>query len=403
MSIIQIQVNSEYEKLVPPVPLEEYKQLKNSILNNGLYLPIIVNEKGIVLDGHHRFRACKELGVNPKTQTKTFDDPLLEKRFVILVNLDRRHLKDFQRAELGVPLLEIESQLSKEKKISSLKRGNKSPLESNGPNGKATERVSKTIGLSTKTLERAKKIIETAPEEVKEKLRHGETSISKEYQNIVKQEKKEQRQSEIKKLQVNLPKSIQLFNNPFQDNKIKDNSVSLIFTDPPYAEKDLYLYQDLAKQAARVLRDGGSLMCYVGHFCIDRVMDYMKAEGLRYHWPIAVIHSGPSASVFGRKILVGYKPILWFTKGKYQGEFVKDTIKSEFQGKELHEWAQSTVESDYYIEFMTIPNEIVYDPFLGQGTFGVSAAKLKRQFIGSEVNKEHFENARRLISNAGQS
>jgi len=183
---------------------------------------------------------------------------------------------------------------------------------------------------------------------------------------------------------------------------VEGNSVSLIFTDPPYHEKYLHLYESLAVHASRVLREGGSLICYAGHYAIGKIINMMEAQGLNFHWPIAVIHSGPSASVFGRKILVGYKPMLWFTKGKYEGEFVKDCIKSEFQGKEIHEWAQSTVESDYYIKYLTLENEIVYDPFLGQGTFGISAVKLNRQFIGCEVDKEHFENARRLISAANQ-
>ena len=90
--------------------------------------------------------------------------------------------------------------------------------------------------------------------------------------------------------------------------------------------------------------------------------------------------------------------MLWFTKGKYDGEFVKDCIRSEFQGKELHEWAQSTVESDYYIKYLTIKNDIVYDPFLGQGTFGISAIKLNRQFIGSELDPDHFKTAQKLLT-----
>jgi adenine specific DNA methylase Mod len=73
---------------------------------------------------------------------------------------------------------------------------------------------------------------------------------------------------------------------------------------------------------------------------------------------------------------------------------VRDTIKSEFQGKELHEWAQSTVESDYYIKHLTVENGVVYDPFMGSGTFGISAVKLGRSFIGCEIDDEHFETAR---------
>ena len=201
------------------------------------------------------------------------------------------------------------------------------------------------------------------------------------------------------KKQVNLPKSIQLHNKKFQELKIKNNTVSLIFTDPPYHDKFIHLYDDLGKQASLVLRDGGSLVTYVGQGNIGKVINMMEKHGLKFHWPITVLHAGASASVFGKKVLVAAKIMLWFVKGKYEGEFVRDVIKSEFEGKELHEWAQSTKESDYYIKYMTIENEIVYDPFLGSGTFGISAKRLKRQFIGCEIDKQHFETARRLISN----
>ena len=177
--------------------------------------------------------------------------------------------------------------------------------------------------------------------------------------------------------------------------------MSLIITDPPYHEKDLGLYADLTVHASRVLREGGSLLCYVGHYAIGKIIKVMENVGLKFQWPFVIEHSGPTVAMFGKKVLVGYMPMLWFVKGKYDGEFVKDVVKSEFQGKEIHDWAKSTVESDYYIKYLTIENEIVYDPFMGQGTFGVSAVRLNRQFIGCEINSEHFENAQKILSNVG--
>ena len=41
----------------------------------------------------------------------------------------------------------------------------------------------------------------------------------------------------------------------------------------------------------------------------------------------------------------------------------------------------------------------ILDPFLGSGTFGISAVKLNRQFIGCEIDSEHFATAERMISN----
>ena len=96
--------------------------------------------------------------------------------------------------------------------------------------------------------------------------------------------------------------------------------------------------------------------------------------------------------------MVACKHILWFTKGDYGGDYVTNVIKSKYQGKDNHKWAQSTIESDYYIKHMTEENKIVYDPCMGQGTFLISAAKLKRQCIGSDIDKEHFETAKKLIT-----
>ncbi len=395
-----ISVSSEYDKLVPALSSEEYNSLKDSIKENGLWIPILCNKDGIILDGHHRFRACIELDIKTKFAVREFDNKLLEKKFVIECNLKRRQLNDFQKAELVIPLLEIEEEIAKTRRIEHSQTHK--AISSNELRGQSRDIVAKNIGLSGTTFERAKKIIENAPEEIKKKLRQHDpnTSISKEYKNIVKAEKKEKRQDEIKKLQVKLPEKVTLHNSEFQKIFIEGNSVSLIITDPPYHEKDLQLYDNLAVHASRVLRNGGSLLCYVGHFAIGKVISMMESHGLKFNWPMAILHGGPTAAMFGKKVLVGYMPMLWFVKGKYEGEMVRDVVQSEFQGKDLHEWAKSTVESDYYIKYMTIPGEIVYDPFMGQGTFGISAIKQDRQFIGCEINPEHFENAKRLISNA---
>lgn len=181
-----ISINPEYEKIVPPASKEEYQQLKESILQNGMHFPIIINESNIVLDGHHRFRVCKELGLNPKTITKTFQNKLLEKKFVIESNLRRRQLNDFQKAELGIPLLQIEKALAKER------QGKRTDLTSvsNDTQVRASAQVSKQIGVSTTTFERAKKVIELATPELKERVRSGQTSINYAYKKVNRVEKK---------------------------------------------------------------------------------------------------------------------------------------------------------------------------------------------------------------------
>src|SRR5687768_3869255 len=106
----QIRISSEYASLVPGLSPEEYESLKQSIKEeNGLYVPIIINQDGIILDGHHRYKACQELGIEPKTLVRRFKDKLEEELFVINCNLIRRQLNNFQKTELALkskPLLE---------------------------------------------------------------------------------------------------------------------------------------------------------------------------------------------------------------------------------------------------------------------------------------------------------
>lgn len=52
---------------------------------------------------------------------------------------------------------------------------------------------------------------------------------------------------------------------------------------------------------------------------------------------------------------------------------------------------------EYLITLITPPGGIVLDPFMGSGTTGIAAKKLKREFIGVEMNKEYFNIASKRI------
>jgi ParB family chromosome partitioning protein len=101
----------KYGSKIYPLTKDEYDLLQKSIAEHGLYHPIIINQHGDVLDGHHRLKACQELGLEPEFEVKQFEDQLLEELFVIDTNVARRQLSDYQKGELLLskkkPLLEI--------------------------------------------------------------------------------------------------------------------------------------------------------------------------------------------------------------------------------------------------------------------------------------------------------
>ncbi|TRO53315.1 hypothetical protein E2P61_01615 [Candidatus Bathyarchaeota archaeon] len=193
---MSLHINPEYERLLPKMSDEEFDELKVSMQTEGQHYPIVANENLEVLDGHHRFKACIELGIEPDFEVRKFEDKLTEKKFVIEANLRRRHLTKFQLVELGVPLLEIEKALAKKRQSTAGLVGRNIQLGLSPDDampaltkGKATAAVAKKVGISTRTFERGKKIMENASEEEKQKLREGKTSISKVYRDVIALEK----------------------------------------------------------------------------------------------------------------------------------------------------------------------------------------------------------------------
>ena len=94
---VEIKINNEYANLVPELTNEEYESLKESIRQYGLWAPLTVNQHGVLLDGHHRYKVCQELGIEPHRKVKEFNSELDGKMFAIDSNLNRRQLNNFLR------------------------------------------------------------------------------------------------------------------------------------------------------------------------------------------------------------------------------------------------------------------------------------------------------------------
>ena len=71
---IDITVSEEYSSLIRELTKVEYQSLKQSIKEHGQFIPIVINQNGIVIDGHHRNKACKELLIKPKIEVREFSN-----------------------------------------------------------------------------------------------------------------------------------------------------------------------------------------------------------------------------------------------------------------------------------------------------------------------------------------
>jgi site-specific DNA-methyltransferase (adenine-specific) len=180
---------------------------------------------------------------------------------------------------------------------------------------------------------------------------------------------------------------------------IADNSVDFIITDPPYPREYIPLYGELSKVAARVLKPGGSLIVMVGQSYLPEVMLEL-GQWMQYHWCLSYLTpGGQSPQLWHKKTNTFWKPVLWYTKGEYAGDYIGDVLKSppNDNDKRFHEWGQSLGGMRDIVERFTCPGHTILDPFVGGGTTGVAAVTMGRRFIGADIVPENIATATQRI------
>jgi 16S rRNA G966 N2-methylase RsmD len=192
--------------------------------------------------------------------------------------------------------------------------------------------------------------------------------------------------------------NLKLFHGDFRDicrKHIPDSSVDLIFTEPPWDSQHLRLYETLGTEGFRVLKEFGSLLTYAPHCALPQIFDCIKNSGLSYWWMFTIVCSAGGSPMHKQKLWVGMKPVLWFVKGDKPNNInandIFDIVRTQSVDKVLNIWKQPTaVESDYFVQHLTMENETVLDPMMGSGTTGLSALRLGRKFIGIDIDESNF-------------
>jgi ParB-like chromosome segregation protein Spo0J len=91
---------------LPSLSLDEYEALRESVRRYGVIQPVIVDEKGTVIDGYHRVKVCKELGIKHPTRVMEGLSEEEKENLSVSLNIKRRHLTKDQKKELALALRE---------------------------------------------------------------------------------------------------------------------------------------------------------------------------------------------------------------------------------------------------------------------------------------------------------
>lgn len=89
-------MTTDYQ-LLPALLPEDFEALKTSIAEQGVDVPIIVDQEGNTIDGYHRQRACDELGTFCPREVRQFENEADKLELILRLNCRRRHLNQKQR------------------------------------------------------------------------------------------------------------------------------------------------------------------------------------------------------------------------------------------------------------------------------------------------------------------
>jgi ParB-like chromosome segregation protein Spo0J len=152
----------EYHPLANVFPLlegDQFRELVDDIRANGIHEPIVLFE-GKILDGRNRYRACLQAAVEPKYKTFEGSNPL---KYVISLNLRRRHLNESQRAMVAA-------------RIANLSRGRPSS-ENRSIDTFSQHEAAALMNVSLPSVKRASKVLNEGPEELIQKIDSGEARV----------------------------------------------------------------------------------------------------------------------------------------------------------------------------------------------------------------------------------
>ena len=368
----------EYANLFPIMQGDDFDVLKEDILSNGLIDPIwLCDEK--IIDGRNRHMACLETNTPLKFRIYEGNDPL---GFVISTNLHRRHLNETQRAGVAA-------------KIANMERGNFSKSANLQDSPVSIPQAAEMLNVGERTVATYKAVAAAAPEFV-EKMDSGEMTAHA-AQKEVKKKMRDEERDKIANAGASVPVSDRwnIYHGDINDIAL-DKQYDFIITDPPYPREYLPLYEVLSMRANEWLKPEGLLIAMCGQSYLNEIYELMESH-MNYYWTACYLTPGQATSLWQKQINTNWKPLLIYSKEKYNGKTFGDVFKSDDNEKDYHKWGQSVSGMLSIIKQICLPGQSILDPFCGAGTTGIAALQHGCLFDGIDIEIDNVNISKKRI------
>lgn len=178
-------------------------------------------------------------------------------------------------------------------------------------------------------------------------------------------------------------------------DRIPDDSVDLVFTDPVYDNIDDYWW--LAETAERILKPDSACLMWQGQQWLADTIAALAYGPLRYRWMLGWYASNNMQMVgrVGRNMV----PLLWYEKGHSNPVHAVREVKEAPipDGNTPFKWAKRLEVVSYFMMRFTKPGDVVFDPFSGLASLPAACKAHGRNYVAFEIDPERAEQGRERV------
>jgi adenine-specific DNA-methyltransferase len=188
-----------------------------------------------------------------------------------------------------------------------------------------------------------------------------------------------------------------------------DNSIDLVFTDPPYLinyhprdgrsiagdTNDEWL-RPAFFQAYRVLKVGGFCISFYSSNHADSYLAAWREAGFRPVGHVVWVKSYAASSAF---LQYRHEQAYLLAKGfpKRPRSPISDVQDWQYSGNRLHPTQKPVGALLPLVRAFSRPGEVVLDPFCGSGSVLLAAKSLGRRYIGIELREDYWAIAQQRL------
>lgn len=405
-------------QLFDALPSHIEDALRASIQRFGVLVPVVKDQQGRIIDGHHRSRIADQLGIKYRIDVMQVASDEEAREIARTLNSDRRQLTEDQRKEivrvlreqghsvraiagaLGVGKSTVDRDVSGLSRAGQLEEPDRVVRQGGG--SYPAKRPTVVAAKNEKEAERAQEALTLVPDSGA-----GRVYDVKRIERIARETAAELKRAEPIE-PVTVVADIDLRHGDFREilADVEPGTVDAIITDPPYPGEFVCLFVDLSQLAARLLKPTGVLAVMCGQYYLPEYIASL-GDSMRYRWCGAYIAQGARTRVHAAKVGTGWKPILLYSQNEASRDdldFLLDDLFDDAVGttdgvdKEFHHWGQSVPGTAELVERLSKPGNLIVDPFLGGGTTAVACKQLGRRFIGCDIDAAAVTTSRKRLT-----